>query len=169
MSTQFAAFDVLAGSDLGTWSECEVIEELIDVLNFQCGPDAKNLALQTIRETDQEMEDESTSCLDDLSPGYLNMLFQDLIDSLNDFASTPGSTYIECRNGEVIVMPYLEDDIVRLSDHPNEMVSANIGTTQCFDVNGDEVPYEYYHVNDHGNVDYMAWNGTEYVNIWSMV
>ena len=167
--TQFNAFDVLAGSDLGTWSECEVIEELIDILNFQCGPESKKVALQIIHESDQAMTDNNTSVLDDLEPEYLNDLFNDLIDSLNDFALHPDSTYIESRNGEVIVTPYLDDDLPRLADHPENMVYANIGTGQGFDADNNQVPHEYYLVNDHGNVDFMQWDGSKYANTWSMV
>jgi hypothetical protein len=99
--TKFEAFDCLAGSSLGTWSECEVIEELIDVLNFQCGPEAKRFALNLIKGIDLELTEAGTSTLDDMEPEYLQDTYQDLIDALNHFADKPSSTYIECIDSEL--------------------------------------------------------------------
>ena len=112
--TEFKAFDCLAGNSLGTWSESEVIEELISILDFQCGPEAKEKAQGIIDETDRDMTEAGTSTLDDLDPEYLQDLYQELIDLLNDYASLQSSTLIECHDSEVIVMPYIDDCVSKV-------------------------------------------------------
>lgn len=70
----------------------------------------------------------------------------------DDYDVLPASCYITWQDNELIVLPFIDDDVPRLPDYPESFVEDVV-----------------YVVNDHGNITCQEWNGKKYVTVWDMV
>ena len=140
------AFEVITGSSYGGYTPREIAVDLINAVE-QFGlclypEDWKNLA--TYEDNSQEISD----------------FIIEYTDLLNDCAIIPDSCSLTWHDNELIVMPYVDDEIEKFEDCPDDY--------------SDDVIYV---VNDHGNVTCYRWNPNDvsgnqtgaYNEIWAMV
>lgn len=140
----FDAFDTLAGSSSGGYSSQDFVAELLEhVINIGGMSGADISDYQQI--ADSESEDGDTEA---------DEAIDELIDWLSDHAILPPSCTLTMEDNEVRVIPYVDDELPRLSDYPDARVD------------GEDVIYV---VNDHGNVTCQVWDGKAYVTVWEMV
>ncbi len=141
------AFEVIAGSSQGGWSSREFAVTMLEA----CVTCTSSLM------TD-EWEELAGYADDDVEA--IDEMIQDAMEHLIYNAPIPESCTIEWRDNEIIVLPFLDDDIPRFED--------------CPDDHSEDVIYT---VNDHGNVTCWQWNPNNvdgnqtgaYESIWDMV
>ena len=133
------AFEVLAGSSLGTWTPREICAEMIRNVNKCTQMDVSKFWIELA-----EMSDDDPN---------IGEIIQDCIYELNSEAPIPPSCAIEWRDGEILVLPYIDDEIPRFEDVPESHVEDVV-----------------YQVSDHGNVECYSWdyNRMKYVSEWGM-
>lgn len=142
--TTLKPFDHLAGSSFGTWTNAEVMDEL-------------NLLLSKLNDQYKIDENELTGVSPD-SEDYnviVDGVIDELIDLLQDYA--PDYCTVQWEDNEVRVIPYIDDELPKVSDIP------------LTNVINDTIVNEILVVNDHGNVSYMTWDGEDFVSQWDMV
>jgi hypothetical protein len=78
------------------------------------------------------------------------------LDEIAAADSLPPYCTLTWHDGELTVMPYIDDELPRFGDHPERPTDG---------------VYEYLHVNDHGNADLMIWdhNRQSFECAWSVV
>jgi len=147
----FKPWETLAGCSLGTWSYRIVVIELLKVLE-RCNEEEElsgtpEFLNQTYRDMagydDEENAQEIMETVDEV------------VYHINDYMGfLPPYCTVWCEDNEWIVTPYIDDELPRVADCPEEHTEDYI-----------------YVVNDHGNVDCMYWNDSakEYKIVWSMV
>ena len=143
-------FDVIAGSSLGGWSSREMAAEIIRhcvILSSDSGT-AERLYKELAETPDDDIDVD----------GWTSELIDTAADSLPPYCA------IEWRDNELTVLPYIDDDLMRLDhhlDHYNDGLAYPPG----------DPIREYLHVNDHGNIDCMVWNHNkqQFDNAWSIV
>lgn len=139
------AYEHLAGSSFGTWSDRETTIALINALDtVQSHVDTKPLYK------------ELAALNDDNSESMIEMQ-EEVTDHLNYYMPMPEFCSVELYDNEFSVMPNLEsakEDCGILTEYPEVRTTDNILV-----------------VNDHGNVTCQQWNYNklEYVTIWDMV
>ena len=120
----YKAFDLIAGSSIGNIDLRSTLNDAIDELIHSYSIEG-NSSPQCVTSWRYEL-----ACTND---DDLGMLADVIVDDLNDHMDMSDYCTIIWHDNEIIVMPYIDDEVVKLSDHPENMVSANIGTAQCFD------------------------------------
>ena len=140
------AFEVITGSSHGGFTNREMAIDLIKAVEMVspmvCTNDWKLLAEYS--DDDQEIND----------------LIAEYVEHLNYYAPIPDSCVIEWHDNELIVMPYMDDEIPRFEDVPESFVEDVI-----------------YQVSDHGNCTCYRWNPNDtsgnqtgaYNEIWGIV
>jgi hypothetical protein len=142
------AFEVITGSNYGGYTPREIAVDLITALGKVTG-------LIDTRSDWQEL----AAASDDESE-VIESIISDYVDHLNYYAPIPESCSIRWHDNELIVLPYIDDEIPRYEECPDSFV--------------DDVVYV---VNDHGNVTCYQWNPNDvsgnqtgaYNVIWEMV
>ena len=136
------AFTTVAGCTIGTQTPRETTLELIDVADkvsahIDCKTAYRDLAAMP----------------DDMSQDMFE-LQEDIADQLNYYMPMPPCCSVTLQDNEWIVLPYIDDDLPRFDEVPEEFSEDVI-----------------YTVNDHGNVSCYWWNSNdrEYVEQWTMV
>ena len=135
------AFDYLTGSNYGTMTEREICMDLVAILD----------------EWRSDMTPEyyrALAGLHDTEHQELHDIQQEIIDHLDYYAERHPYTVFEWSNNELIVMPFIDDELEQVEECPESY-------------SGDYL----YLVNNHGNVDLLQWNPDtkEYRIVWSMV
>ena len=128
------AFTTITGSNDGGFSAREMATDIIQTAEY-----AGTLLPAAWRELAQTDDD-------DVDPN-------DYLDLLEPLSISP-SCSITWQDNELLVLPYIDDEIPRFTDYPDG-----------FQPDGEVI----YVVNDHGNVTCQAWNGKAYETVWDMV
>jgi len=141
------AFEHIAGSSFGNWSNretaCALLSTLEKVSDYDCSKFYIDIA---------ELHDESDQWFD----------FQDEIaELLNEYMPMPEFCSVVLEDNEFTVRPNLEaaqDDCHTFNDYPDKKIP---------DSHSDFILV----VNDHGNVTCQQWDygKSEYITIWDMV
>jgi hypothetical protein len=134
------AFETLAGSSLGTWSNRAIAYELVSILEkvsqFDCLDFYKTIA----------------ACEDDSD--ILIIIQEDIVEKLNEYMPMPEFCTVTLQDGEWIVIPYIDDDLKRVADIPEAYTDDYVlfvndhGNVTCYQWNDTK---------------------REYVSIWDMV
>lgn len=141
----YKAFDVIAGSSAGGWSDREIAAEIIKhcvILSSDSGT-AESLYRELAETADYDIDVQ----------GWTDELIETAEDSLPPYCT------IKWQDNELTVLPYIDEELPRHSDHLDHCNDGPVPT------------YEYLHVTDHGNVDLFCWNESkrDFDLIWSMV
>jgi hypothetical protein len=141
---KFQAFDVLAGSSYGTWTQREVCAELL------------RLQDEHLKVYIDEWRTLANCSDDDVE--IMGGLIDSVIDTFNDLADEflPASCSICWRDNEITVLPFLDDQCPSIDSAVEDVPEQYV----------DEI---IYMINDHGNVDCYEWDGKNYVHQWGMV
>lgn len=138
------AYEVFASGETAR----EVAIELLDILNMVSQDDGRYWWQQLARAFDDD-----TNEIEDIQ--------REVADLIQSMAPLPASCTVSLRNGEWLVLPFIDECYPRLEECPDEFT-------------GDDIVYV---VNDHGNVTCYEWQHTGepgisdcvYTEIWSMV
>ena len=137
------AFEILAGSSFGTWSLREVAAEMISNVSKTTQVDTAMYWQELASATDNDLETMEwviTVCMEDM----------------NTYSLIPDSCCIEWTDNEIVVMPYIDDEIPRFEDVPDSHVEDVI-----------------YQISDHGNCTCYRWDYSKsparYVEVWAIV
>jgi hypothetical protein len=138
------AFEVITGSSYGGFTQREMAVDLLK---------AVELVTSQI-DTKADWQDLAEYSDDD---SEINDLISEYVDHLNEYAPIPDSCSISWQDNELIVMPYIDDEIEKFEEVPDDF--------------SDDVIYQ---VSDHGNVTCFHWERIsrlqgKYVEIWAMV
>lgn len=134
MKYDFNAFDVLAGST--HWHDMrETVAQLIGCARTIGAPGVN----------DWRVESEAPGFFDDGEAA--DDLAGEIIDVLNENATLPPYCSIDWRDGEVLVLPFVDDDAPRIVDGAPSFLA----------------------VNDHGNIACYTWHDDAYHKVWDMV
>ncbi|GAF84818.1 unnamed protein product [marine sediment metagenome] len=142
------AFEVITGSSYGGFTPREIAVDLIYAIE----------KVTNLIDTKQDWQYLATYSDNELTE--IDELISEYIQHLNYYAPIPDSCSIDWHDNELIVMPYIDDEIERFEDCPDDF--------------SDDVIYV---VNDHGNVTCYRWNPNDvsgnqtgaYNAIWDMV
>jgi len=136
------AFTHVAGDTAGTWSQRQIAVEMAKTLETVSSD--SYICHQTFIDIASSDDDDQ----------FLMDVQQNLADMLTEHAPIPDYTNIALQDGEWFVKPYLDDELQRFDDCPDEFSDDTILI-----------------VNDHGNVTCMQWSESEkeYQSIWAMV
>jgi len=140
------AFTSIAGDTLGTCTQREIACEMLKVLETASSVGCSQLWQDIATTTDDDQ--------------YLIDIQADLSQAIQDNCPLPDYCTVELQDGEWLVLPYVDDDLPRLEDTPDNLATIDGQTA-----------YDILVVNDHGNVDFKQWdhNQCEYVTQWAMV
>jgi hypothetical protein len=139
------AWEHVAGSSLGTWSEVEITEALIKAVESI----RSDSSVHELRE-DWEKLNYFLNGRQDHDAIYDFQV--DAVDLINSHGTVEDYCTLDVQDGEWMVRPYIDDELPRFDDYQD-------------DYQGDHVLI----VNDHGNATCQRWNGKAYVTIWDMV
>ena len=142
------AFEVITGSSFGGFTAREMAVDVITALE----------TVTSLIDTKSDWKYLAT-CSDDETT-EIDCLIEEYIDHLNYYAPIPDSCSFTWQDNELIVLPYIDDEIERFDDVPESF--------------SDDVIYV---VNDHGNVTCYRWNPNDvsgsqtgaYNEIWALV
>lgn len=138
----FEAFETLAGSTCGTYTLREICADMIDAHTQAIGDNSQ----YDMREELARASDDDAEIMDDI--------IRDCIDALNEADDIlPPSCTVDWHDGEILVLPYIDDDVPRVAGLPDGPTDDGL----------------VYVVNDHGNVGCYAWNGSDWLYQWGMV
>lgn len=137
------AYEHLAGSSFGTWTERETVFRLLEIVDSTTNQDTLSLYKDLAKYGDDDT--------------VIMELADDAVDLLNESMPMPEFCSVTLNDNEYHVMPCLgnaQEECVSYEDYPEEK-------------HGDFILV----VNDHGNVTCQQWdyNKLEYVTIWDMV
>jgi len=137
-----SAFESLAGSSSGTWTDRETTAELIRVLDL----------VQNQISTAEYYQDLAKCSDDDTQTMY--EIQQEVAGHIEYYAPLPDCCSVTLQDNEWQVIPYIDEDLPRLEDIPETYTEDLV-----------------YQVNDHGNVSLYKWhpNFREYREVWAMV
>ena len=144
------AFEVITGSTQGGYTAREMAVDVITALETVTG-------CKTV-DTKSDWKYLAT-CSDDETT-EIDCLIAEYIDHLNYYALIPDSCSLTWQDNELIVLPYIDDEIPRFDECPDDFSEDVI-----------------YVVNDHGNVTCYRWNPNDvsgsqtgaYNEIWALV
>ena len=143
------AFTHIAGCSLGTWSQLDNLQGCIDAVSSTTQTDCKEYkAMIDKYDHGNDISSHDSFIIDEM--------IEEMIDILNNDMPIPDSCSVSWQDNELLVLPYIDDEIPRYEDIPDNLQ------------NGD---YTIYVVNDHGNVTCMYWDDQkrEYISQWDMV
>ena len=143
-----SAFEVITGSTYGGFTPREIAVDLINALEI----------VTSLIDTKRDWQELAAAPDDETE--VIEGIISDYIDHLNCYAPIPDSCAIGWHDNEIIVMPYIDDEIPKFEDVPDSFI--------------DDVIYQ---VSDHGNCTCYRWNPNDvsgnqtgaYNEIWSMV
>lgn len=134
MKYHFQPWETLAGSthDYDPLTTARDLAHIVSTAGGQ--PVELQLAELLVNETDSE---------------YIDDIIEEMVDWLNENASLPPSCVIDWRDGEIMCLPFHDDEYPKIED-------------------GSGI---FYAVNDHGNVACYAWDDgmNGYRKVWDMV
>jgi hypothetical protein len=141
------AFEVITGSTYGGFTPREMAVDLIK---------AVELVTSLI---DTKTDWQFLAICEDDDPA-ISEFIEEYTRHLDYYAPIPDSCSIEWHDNELIVMPYIDDEIPRFEEVPESFIEDVI-----------------YQVSDHGNVTCYRWNPNDvsgnqtgaYNEIWAMV
>ena len=142
------AFEHIAGDSLGTWTQRETTAEMIHAIDLISDQDRTSvLWIYLAKAADDDLEE-------------MTGLQEQAADILNEHMPMPAYCRVTLQDNEWRVLPYLDEEVPRMSTDDWDEVDQN---QHGFD--------HVYVVNDHGNVTCWEWrqDKVEYVSIWSMV
>ena len=139
------AFDVLAGSNFGDCSNREICISLIELLVKEDtgGPLGPVLIPDHYMELAELFDDDENGMLD---------LIDRLIADIEYYCAVPVCCNVAWQRREVIIKPYVDEDLPRLEEVPDKFLEDVL-----------------YTVSDHGNVSCWQWVGSSYDYQWGMV
>ena len=150
MSIELEAFDVIAGSNHGGWTDRDIAAHLAATLSLVEDDDILLRAADEMFRDLAGTHDENIDVWD-----YTNQ-FNDLV-----YEYLPPYTGIDWHDNELIVLPCVEsmlEDMASLGAIGDELPDDTVAR-----------PAQCAVVSDHGNVAYYEHNGKRWVEIWAVV
>jgi hypothetical protein len=157
MSIELKAFDVIAGSNHGGWTDRDIAAHLAAILGAVEDDGIVPHNGYGLLRASEEMFRDLAGTHDE------NIILQDYVDQFYDlvYEYLPPYTGIDWHDNELIVLPCVEsmlEDMASLGAIGDELPDDTVAK-----------PGQYAVVSDHGNVAYYEHNGKRWVEIWTVV